>query len=94
MIGERPAGRTSPDSRIVRITRAAIIDRGFSAEEETSSTDSNIPMSLGIEAVTIGAGGRGGRAHAPDEWIDAEPVEMVRGMSAGLLAILAQAGVR
>ncbi|MCA6299967.1 MAG: M20/M25/M40 family metallo-hydrolase [Phenylobacterium sp.] len=94
VIGERPAGRTSPDSRIVRITRAAIIDRGFSAEEETSSTDSNIPMSLGIEAVTIGAGGRGGRAHAPDEWIDVEPVEMVRGMSAGLLAILAQAGVR
>lgn len=94
VIGERPAGRTSPDSRIVRITRAAISDRGFAAEEETSSTDSNIPMSLGIEAVTIGAGGRGGRAHAPDEWIDVEPVEMVRGMSAGLLAILARAGVR
>jgi di/tripeptidase len=78
----------------VRITRAAITAQGFTAEEEASSTDSNIPMSLGIPAVTIGAGGRGGRAHAPDEWIDVEPVEMVRGMSAGLLAILAQAGVR
>ena len=94
VIGERPAGRTASDSRIVRITRSAIQDRGFAPQEETSSTDSNIPMSLGIPAVTIGAGGRGGRAHAPDEWIDVEPSEMVRGMSAGLLAILAQAGVR
>lgn len=94
VIGERPAGLTPSDSRIVQLTRAAILDRGFSAEEETSSTDSNIPISLGIPAVTIGAGGRGGRAHAPDEWIDVEPAEMIRGMSAGLLAILSQAGVR
>lgn len=94
LIGERPAGRTPADSRIVRITRAAISSRGFASGEEASSTDSNIPMSLGIPAVTIGAGGRGDRAHAPDEWIDVEPVEMVRGMSVGLLAILAQAGGR
>ena len=94
IIGERPAGRTPSESSIVRTTRSAIIAQGFTADEETSSTDSNIPMSLGIPAVTIGAGGRGGRAHAPDEWIDVEPSEMVRGMSAGLLAILAQAGVQ
>lgn len=94
LIGERPAGRTPSDSRLVQVTRAAIAARGFDAAEEASSTDSNIPMSLGIPAVTIGAGGRGGRAHAPDEWIDVEPVEMVRGMSAGLLAILATAGLR
>ena len=92
VLGERPAGATPSTSRLVRITRAAIAAQGFSAAEEASSTDSNIPMSLGVPAVTIGAGGRGGRAHAPDEWIDVEPVEMVRGMSAGLLAILAQAG--
>ncbi|MFM8376931.1 MAG: M20/M25/M40 family metallo-hydrolase [Phenylobacterium sp.] len=93
VLGERPAGATPSGSRIVRVTRAAISAQGFSAIEEASSTDSNIPMSLGIPAVTIGAGGRGGRAHAPDEWIDVEPVEMIRGMSAGLLAILAQAGI-
>lgn len=94
VIGERPAGRTASDKGIVRVTRSAILDQGFAAREETASTDSNIPMSLGIPAVTIGAGGSGGRAHALDEWIDVEPSEMVRGMSAGLLAILAQAGVR
>ncbi|MCA6247484.1 MAG: M20/M25/M40 family metallo-hydrolase [Phenylobacterium sp.] len=94
VIGERPAGRTASDKGIVRVTRSAILDQGFAAREETASTDSNIPMSLGIPAVTIGAGGSGGRAHALDEWIDVEPAEMVRGMSAGLLAILAQAGVR
>ena len=94
LIGERPAGKTPSDSRLVRITQAAITARGFDPSEEASSTDANIPMSLGIPAVTIGAGGRGGRAHAPDEWIDVEPVEMVRGMSVGLLAILATAGLR
>lgn len=94
VLGQRPAGATPEDSRIVRITLAAIASQGFEPETEASSTDSNIPMSLGVPAVTIGAGGRGGRAHAPDEWIDVEPVEMVRGMSVGLLAILSQAGVR
>ncbi|MFM8819879.1 MAG: M20/M25/M40 family metallo-hydrolase [Phenylobacterium sp.] len=94
VIGDRPAGRTPSDSRLVRITRAAIAAQGFEPIEESSSTDSNLPMSLGLPAVTIGAGGQGGRAHAPDEWIDVEPAEMVRGMSVGLLAILAQAGLR
>lgn len=83
VLGERPAGATPSGSRIVRVTQAAVSAQGFSAIEEASSTDSDIPMSLGIPAVTIGAVGRGGRAHAPDEWIDVEQVEMIRGMSGG-----------
>lgn len=94
VIGDRPAGRTPSDSRLVRTTRSALSILGFDPAEESSSTDANLPMSLGIPAVTIGAGGRGGRAHAPDEWIDVEPEEMVRGMSVGLLTLLAMAGLR
>ena len=58
-----------------------------------SSTDSNIPISLGIPAVTIGSGGTGGRAHSLDEWIDVAKPESLRGMTVGLAAVLAMAGV-
>ncbi|WP_300574113.1 M20/M25/M40 family metallo-hydrolase [Phenylobacterium sp.] len=94
VIGDRPAGGTDPDSLLVRSVVAAIETQGFEPRLSASSTDSNIPMSLGVPAITMGSGGAGGRAHALDEWIDVEPVESVRGMSVGLLAILAVAGVQ
>ena len=94
VIGDRPAGATDPDSLLVRSVVAAIEMQGFEPRLSASSTDSNIPMSLGVPAITMGSGGAGGRAHALDEWIDVEPVESVRGMSVGLLAILAVAGVQ
>jgi di/tripeptidase len=50
-------------------------------------------MSLGIPAIKIGSGGRGGRAHSLDEWIDVETELSVRGMEAGLATILAAAGM-
>ncbi len=50
-------------------------------------------MSLGIPAIKIGSGGISGRAHSLDEWIDVEQGASVRGMAAGLTAILAVAGV-
>lgn len=90
-IGDRPAGRTSEDAEIVRLARAAIQAHGFATGFEHSSTDANLPMSLGIPAIRIGSGGSGGRAHSLDEWIDVEPVASVRGMAAGLAAVLAVA---
>jgi len=54
LIGDRPAGIVAMDSPIVQATRRAV-----------SSTDSNIAMSLGIPAVTIGGGGEGGNWHSP-----------------------------
>lgn len=92
-IGNRPAGHTAPDSRIVTATTAALHAFGFKAEPEFSSTDANIAMSLGIPAVSVGTGGDGGRAHSLDEWIDVEPENSVRGMTAGLAAILGTAGL-
>jgi acetylornithine deacetylase/succinyl-diaminopimelate desuccinylase-like protein len=92
-IGDRPAGATSTDTDLVRLARAAIEAHGIRTAFEYSSTDANIPMSLGIPAIRIGSGGTGGRAHSLEEWIDVEPKESVRGMTAGLAAVLAVAGM-
>ena len=94
LIGERPTGATSQDAQIVRTTAAAVRALGYAPELGASSTDSNIPISLGVPAVTIGSGGSGGRAHSLDEWIDVAKPESVRGMSVGLAALLAMAGVQ
>ena len=93
LIGERPTGATSQDAAIVRTVAAAARAQGYAPDFGASSTDSNIPISLGIPAVTIGSGGSGGRAHSLDEWIDVAKPESLRGMSVGLLALLATAGV-
>lgn len=89
-IGDRPAGETPADAPIVRLATAAVAAQGFVPRHEYSSTDANIPMSLGIPAIKIGSGGR---AHSLEEWIDVEPGESLRGMAASLAAILAVAGV-
>jgi acetylornithine deacetylase/succinyl-diaminopimelate desuccinylase-like protein len=91
-IGDRPAGRTAAHSELVRTAEAAISAHGFRPRLVSSSTDANIAMSLGIPAIKIGSGGRGGRAHSLDEWIDVEPEASLRGMSAGLATVLAAAG--
>lgn len=93
LIGERPTGSTSQDALIVRTTAAAARAAGYTPQFGASSTDSNIPISLGVPAVTIGSGGTGGRAHSVDEWIDVARPESVRGMTVGLAALLAMAGV-
>jgi acetylornithine deacetylase/succinyl-diaminopimelate desuccinylase-like protein len=92
-IGDRPAGHTAPGAEIVQLATAAVAAHGYAPRQEYSSTDANIPMSLGIPAIKIGSGGRGGRAHSLEEWIDVEPGESLRGMSASLATILAVAGM-
>ena len=91
LIGDRPAGSTPADAPIVALTTAAIRSQGYTPDIYASSTDANIPISLGIPAITIGSGGKGGRAHAPDEYIDVEKGESVKGLTVGLLALMAVA---
>jgi di/tripeptidase len=92
MIGDRPTGNTREDAEIVQITAAAVRAAGYQPLLGASSTDSNVPISLGIPAVTIGSGGVGGRAHALDEWIDVAQPESSKGMAVGLSALIAMAG--
>ncbi|WP_149538604.1 M20/M25/M40 family metallo-hydrolase [Siccirubricoccus phaeus] len=91
-IGDRPAGATPRDSTMAQLAAAAVAAEGYIPVFESSSTDANIPMSLGIPALRIGSGGRGGRAHSLEEWIDVEKGECLRGMAASLATILAVAG--
>ena len=94
LIGDRPAGATPPGSALVRNALAAIASVGLSAEQQASSTDSNVPMSLGIPAVTIGTGDQGGRAHSVDEYVSVARAPFVRGLTMGLRLIIAQANAR
>lgn len=67
-IGDRPAGTTPVDAPLVRAAAAATRALGGRPELAVSSTDANIPMTLGIPALTMGAGGEAGAAHTTDEW--------------------------
>ena len=92
LIGDRPVGRTDPSSPLVQLTTLAFKEldvefRGLSI----SSTDSNVPMSLGIPAITIDGGGDGGGAHSPDEWF--VPTDSHLGPQASWLIILGLAGI-
>jgi di/tripeptidase len=93
LIGDRPSGQTSHDAPLVQTASAAIQALGMKPTFSFSSTDSNIPISLGIPAITIDSGGRGGRAHALDEWIDVEKTSSVRGIEVAMTLLLALAGI-
>jgi tripeptide aminopeptidase len=72
-MGVRPAGSTADSSRIVRATQAAARTLGFETELGAGSTDANLPMSLGIPAITIDGGGQGRGAHSLTESYDDGP---------------------
>ena len=93
LVGDRPAGATPMESDLIRHATAAYQAQGFMPKHEFSSTDANIPMSLGIPAIKIGSGGSSGRAHSLDEWIDVAPEPAIRGMTASLATIVAVAGI-
>ena len=92
LVGDRPSGETPRDALLVLTAAAAIRAAGMTPTYSASSTDSNVPISLGIPAITIDSGGRGGRAHALDEWIDVEKTSSLRGIQAALLLLLTMAG--
>ena len=75
-IGERPAGKLSADSPLLEALLAVDRHLGIRAEQRVASTDANIPLSLGIPALSIGAGGDGGGIHTRGEWYDASGREL------------------
>ena len=93
-IGDRPAGQTPESADIVRFATAAYKLEGVTLKYGSASTDSNIPMSLGIPAVTLSRVARNARAHSPDEWIGIEKADNVKLRRMALATILAVAGVR
>jgi acetylornithine deacetylase/succinyl-diaminopimelate desuccinylase-like protein len=94
VIGERPCGETPRSAPIVQAAAAAITAFGLTPRYAFSSTDANIPMSLGIPAITIGRGGPGDRTHSLDEWTDVEPRANIVNVQRALALVLAVAGGR
>jgi tripeptide aminopeptidase len=68
LIGSRPGGTLSESASILAFLRAVDGHLGLRARNNYASTDANIPLSKGLQAVSIGAGGTGGGAHTPGEW--------------------------
>ena len=90
-IGNRPAGELAPDARLLKVIRAVDAQLGNSAQVQRASTDANIPLSLGREAIAIGGGGSGGGAHTLQEWFDCNGREL--GLRRILLTMLTLSGV-
>jgi tripeptide aminopeptidase len=93
LIGDRPCGETPVSAPIVQLATAVVKSFGLSPHYEISSTDSNVPMHMGIQAVTIGRGGASGRAHAPDEWTDVDRAGAVQATQVAIAIIVAVAGL-
>jgi tripeptide aminopeptidase len=91
VIGNRPAGELPAAARILQVVRAVDAQLGNAAQIQRASTDANIPLSLGLEAVAIGGGGSGGGAHTLQEWFDSNGRELA--LKRILLTMLALAGV-
>ena len=89
-IGNRPAGELAMGSRILHVIRAVDAQLNNAAQVQRASTDANIPLSLGLEAIAIGGGGSGGGAHTLQEWFDGNGREL--GLKRILLTLLALAG--
>ena len=90
-IGNRPAGELAPDARILKVIRAVDAQLGNMAQIQRASTDANIPLSLGREAIALGGGGSGGGAHTLQEWFDCTGRDL--GLKRILLTMLALSGV-
>jgi tripeptide aminopeptidase len=91
VLGVRPAGELPENSPLLAAVLAADTRLGNRSRRERSSTDANIPLSAGIPAISLGAGGRSGGAHTIDEWFD--PANRELGLQRVALTMLAVAGL-
>jgi acetylornithine deacetylase/succinyl-diaminopimelate desuccinylase-like protein len=91
VLGVRPAGELPETSPLLLALLAADTRLGNRSRRERSSTDANIPLSVGIHAISIGAGGRSGGAHTTEEWF--EPTGRELGLQRVALTLLAVAGL-
>lgn len=90
-LGARPGGELAANSPLLRAVLEADRVLGNQSRVERSSTDANIPLSLGIPAIGLGCGGRAGGAHTTSEWYD--PAGRELGLQRVLFTVLSAAGV-
>ena len=90
-IGDRPAAELPADATILKVLRAVDAHLRIKSLARLASTDANVPLALGKEATTIGAGGDGGSAHTLREWFDCANRDL--GLKRILLTLLTLTGV-
>ena len=93
LIGDRPSGSTPTSTYLVQVAASVARVYGFTPTFEIGSTDANVPIAMGIPAITIGRGA-GGRSHSMDEWIDVTKEKNVQAGEVVLATILAAANGR
>ncbi len=91
VLGIRPSGELPENSPLLAAVLSADSRLGNESRRERSSTDANIPLSLGIPAISVGAGGRSGSAHTLEEWY--EPAGRELGLQRVALTVLSVAGI-
>ncbi|MEP6920278.1 MAG: M20/M25/M40 family metallo-hydrolase [bacterium] len=91
LIGERPSGETSAASALVTLAQEVTRALGITSCLDRASTDSNVPIAMGIPAITLGAGGSSGNTHTLDEWFDPRQREL--GLKRALLLVLRVVGI-
>jgi tripeptide aminopeptidase len=84
-IGSRPGGGLREDAPLLECIRAVDAHLGIRSHLDCSSTDANVPLSMGLPAISIGAGGQGGGAHTTSEWFQPDKREL--GLQRVLLAL-------
>ncbi len=92
VLGVRPGGDLPENAPLLDAVRAADRYLNNRSRIERSSTDANVPLSMGVPAVSLGAGGRGGGSHSLEEWY--EPAGREVGLKRILLTVLGVAGLR
>ncbi|MGH9774555.1 MAG: M20/M25/M40 family metallo-hydrolase [Candidatus Acidiferrales bacterium] len=92
VLGIRPGGKLDEQSSLFAAFSSVDKYLGIRTRLERASTDANIPLSLGIPAISIGGGGQGGGAHTLGEWYDPSGREI--GLRRALLMLLAVAGLQ
>jgi acetylornithine deacetylase/succinyl-diaminopimelate desuccinylase-like protein len=88
-IGDRPAAELAVTSPLAEALQAVDRHLGIRTDFQLGSTDANLPLSLGIQALSLGAGGEGGNAHTRAEWYSAKGRDI--GLKRVLLLTLAMA---
>ena len=91
LLGSRPGGELPANSALLAALRSADEYVGNQSRIERSSTDANVPLAHGIDAISIGAGGTGGGAHSLQEWY--EPAGRELGLKRVLLTLLGASGL-
>lgn len=93
-VGDRPSGLTSVDAPLVQIASAVMKKNGLNPIYVTTSTDANVPISLGIPSITIAAGGNGSGYHSLEEWTDVDEVSSIKGIETAMAVLLTAAGLQ